>query len=77
MAINVGMGFKVGNMEPIDSRFVMSKAEMLAVTPATQPDIYFCVCSDDSLMYVYDSSNSEDVSTGKFRCVSTGAFYMV
>ena len=76
MAINVGMGFKVGNMEPIDSRFVMSKAEMLAVTPATQPDIYFCVCSDDSLMYVYDSSNSEDVSTGKFRCVSTGAVDM-
>ena len=76
MAINLGMGFKVGNMEPIDARFVMSKAEMLAVTPATQPDIYFCVCSDDSLMYVYDSSNSEDVSTGKFRCVSTGAVDM-
>ena len=76
MAINVGMGFKVGNMEPIDSRFVMSKAEMLAVTPATQPDIYFCVCSDDSLMYVYDSSNSEDATTGKFRCVSTGAVDM-
>ena len=76
MAINLGMGFKVGNMEPIDARFIMSKAEMLAVTPATQPDVYFCVCSDDSLMYVYDSSNSEDVSTGKFRCVSTGAVDM-
>ena len=76
MAINLGMGFKVGNMEPIDARFVMSKAEMLAVTPATQPDIYFCVCSDDSLMYVYDSSNSEDATTGKFRCVSTGAVDM-
>ena len=76
MAINLGMGFKVGNMEPIDARFVMSKAEMLAVTPATQPDVYFCVCSDDSLMYVYDSSNSEDATTGKFRCVSTGAVDM-
>ena len=76
MAINVGMGFKVGNMEPIDARFIMSKAEMLAVTPATQPDVYFCVCSDDSLMYVYDSSNSEDATTGKFRCVSTGAVDM-
>ena len=76
MAINLGMGFKVGNMEPIDARFIMSKAEMLAVTPATQPDVYFCVCSDDSLMYVYNSSNSEDAATGKFRCVSTGAFDM-
>ena len=76
MAINLGMGFKVGNMEPIDARFVMSKAEMLAVTPATQPDIYFCVCSDDSLMYVYDSSNSDNPETGKFRCVSTGAVDM-
>ena len=76
MAINLGMGFKVGNMEPIDARFIMSKAEMLAVTPATQPDVYFCVCSDDSLMYVYDSSNSEDATTGKFRCVSTGAVDM-
>ena len=76
MAINLGMGFKVGNMEPIDARFIMSQAEMLAVTPATQPDVYFCVCSDDSLMYVYDSSNSEDATTGKFRCVSTGAVDM-
>ena len=76
MAINLGMGFKVGNMEPIDARFIMSKADMLAVTPATQPDVYFCVCSDDSLMYVYNSSNSDDATTGKFRCVSTGAVDM-
>ena len=73
MAIQMGSGFTIGSSEPIDSRLVMSKEQMLNINPLTQPEKYFCVCSDDSLIYVYDANNTEDPATGKFRVVSGGS----
>ena len=73
MAIQMGSGFTIGSSEPIDSRLVMSKEQMLNINPLTQPEKYFCVCSDDSLIYVYDANNAEDPATGKFRVVSGGS----
>ena len=70
MAIQMGSGFTIGSSEPIDSRLVMSKDQMLNINPLTQPEKYFCVCSDDSLIYVYDANNADDPATGKFRVVS-------
>ena len=73
MAIQMGSGFTIGSSEPIDSRLVMSKEQMLNINPLTQPEKYFCVCSDDSLIYVYDANNLDDPATGKFRVVSGGS----
>ena len=73
MAIQMGSGFTIGSSEPIDSRLVMSKEQMLNINPLTQPEKYFCVCSDDSLIYVYDANNADDPATGKFRVVSGGS----
>ena len=73
MAIQMGSGFTIGSSEPIDSRLVMSKEQMLNINPLTQPEKYFCVCSDDSLIYVYDANNTDDPATGKFRAVSGGS----
>ena len=73
MAIQMGSGFTIGSSEPIDSRLVMSKEQMLNINPLTQPEKYFCVCNDDSLIYVYDANNAEDPATGKFRVVSGGS----
>ena len=73
MAIQMGSGFTIGSSEPIDSRLVMSKEQMLNINPLTQPEKYFCVCSDDSLIYVYDANNTDDPATGKFRVVSGGS----
>ena len=73
MAIQMGSGFTIGSSEPIDSRLIMSKEQMLNINPLTQPEKYFCVCSDDSLIYVYDANNAEDPTTGKFRVISGGS----
>ena len=73
MAIQMGSGFTIGSSEPIDSRLVMSKEQMLNINPLTQPEKYFCVCNDDSLIYVYDANNLDDPATGKFRVVSGGS----
>ena len=73
MAIQMGSGFTIGSSEPIDSRLVMSKEQMLNINPLTQPEKYFCVCNDDSLIYVYDANNAEDPATGRFRVVSGGS----
>ena len=73
MAIQMGSGFTIGSSEPIDSRLIMSKEQMLNINPLTQPEKYFCVCSDDSLIYVYDANNVEDPTTGKFRVISGGS----
>ena len=73
MAIQMGSGFTIGSSEPIDSRLVMSKEQMLNINPLTQPEKYFCICSDNSLIYVYDANNADDPATGKFRVVSGGS----
>ena len=70
-AISINAGFEVGSKQAIDARFVMTKAQMLAVSDAVMPDIYPTWCPDDGKNYIYTKTNEVDPVTGKFRLVTT------
>lgn len=70
MPINFSNGFDITSKEPIDVRLVMTKAEMLAIKKARMPDNYFCLCSDDGKIYVYDANAEVDPEFGRFRPVN-------
>lgn len=72
MAINLTNGFDVHGPVSIDKRMTMSKAEMKAINPNIMPPVYFTLCTDDKLLYIYDQDNMDDSVTGKFR-VESGA----
>lgn len=57
---------------PIDDKFVLSKAEMLAVSDTVMPEKYFAVCTDDGKLYVYDKNATASAETGKFSVVEGG-----
>ena len=65
--ISVPQGFKIGAAEAVDSRLILSKAEMLTIKDSIMPDIYLAVCKDDNSIYIYSKDNSIDPETGKFR----------
>ena len=73
MAIRFGSGFQITSKQPIDTRLILSKAEMYTERYASDqtvialPDHYMCVCKDDNQVYVYDSHNAVLAGTGKFR----------
>ena len=67
MAIKLPSGISVTSKQPIDVRILLSKDEMLNIEEARMPDKYFALCKDDGELYVYDSTNSIDSTTGKFR----------
>ena len=69
--ISTGTGFKVLSRDSIDERFILSKDQMLNINEAVQPENYFCVCTDDSMLYVYNVNNPVDAETGKFRKVGS------
>lgn len=75
MAITLPSGFIVTNQQPIDSRLVLSKAEMVATVDARMPQVYMCMCKDDGKIYIYNVDNTVDVSTGKFRKFEGGKTY--
>ena len=72
MAINFPNGFIITSQEPIDSRIVLTKAEMAAMKKARMPQVYFAVCSDDSKIYIYNAENEVDPTTGRFRPLLAG-----
>ena len=39
--IKIPQGFKIASKEVVDTRLVMSKAEMLTVSDAVMPEVYF------------------------------------
>ena len=67
MPIRINTGFEVGAPLPLDSRFELSKAEMLAVNDNVMPALYFALCTDDNAFYLYAKTNTVDQHTGKFR----------
>ena len=67
MGIKINASFDVMSPVPLDSRTVLSKAEMLAIDDNCMPDTYFAVCSDDNSMYIYTKLNVSNDDTGKFR----------
>lgn len=83
--INLAGGLKINTADAVDSRLVLTKAEMKSLhyandesRPATLrgkifqlPSNYLCVCSEDNKIYVYNASNEEDELTGKFRKVES------
>ena len=69
--ISTGTGFKILSRDSIDERFILSKEQMLNTNEAVQPETYFCVCTDDSMLYVYNVNNPMDPETGKFRKVGS------
>lgn len=70
MAIKLPQGFKITSKEPIDSRIILTKAQMASMVDTLMPDSYFAVCADDNMIYVYNKQNESLEDTGKFRIVS-------
>ena len=58
------------NTAPIDTRLVLSKKEMLDVTDAAQPDVYFALCKDDGHFYLYNKKSTPNAETGKFTIIT-------
>ena len=71
--LSLPQGFKIGAAEAIDSRLILSKAEMLTIKDNTMPDTYLAVCKDNNSIYIYSKDNSIDPETGKFRVYTTGS----
>lgn len=74
--ININSGFYIGSPEPIDTRMILSKAEMRSVNENILPSKYFCICSDDGQLYVFDKDSTSDETTGKFKPASNTAIEM-
>lgn len=70
MSITLTNGFNIKGKEVVDARMVLSKKEMLNIKKTTMPEKYFCLCSDDSSIYVYDKSNEYNDETGLFKKIS-------
>ena len=69
-AINFPSGFIITSKDPIDSRLILTKNQMKNINFQRMPDLYFCLCSDDNRLYIFDSSipeEAEDPITGCFR----------
>ena len=83
--INLAGGLKINTADAVDSRLVLTKAEMKSLhyaddesRPATLrgkifqlPSNYLCICSEDSKIYIYNSLWEEDEFTGRFRKVES------
>ena len=67
MPINIPSAFNLGAAVPIDTRLVLTKAQMKAMNDNTMPSVYFALCSDDNAFYLYSKNNTVDANLGKFR----------
>lgn len=66
MAIPLMSGFSIGGPDSVDSRLVLTKAEMLAMKDSGMPDTYFCTDKDSGDIYTYNKNNTPNEVTGKF-----------
>lgn len=67
MPINIPSAFNVGASVPIDTRLVLTKAQMKAMNDNVMPSVYFALCGDDNAFYLYSKNNTVDDTTGRFR----------
>lgn len=67
MAIVFPQGFDIASKEPVDSRLVMTKAQMLTKLKGDMPDNYLCVCSDDGKLYLWNSAFDKNPEYGRFK----------
>lgn len=77
MAIKVLGGLKVITADPIETRLILSKEQMLAVKDETMPEVYFTICSEDGCFYLYNKANSVDTTLGKYRPLTGAAVAQV
>lgn len=67
MPININSGFALGAATSIDDRIVLTKEQMLNIDENVFPDVYFCVCRDDGVLYLFNKNNVFLNGFGKFR----------
>ena len=70
MAINLPSGLNITTIEAVDSRILLTKEQMKNIADAKMPDKYFCICLDDSNLYIYNKSAIPNDVTGKFTSLS-------
>lgn len=70
--ININTGYDIQTGVPIDSRMILSKAEMKAVsdgimngTIKNYPDNFFCICKDDATTYAFNKTY-KDTAIGRY-----------
>ena len=66
MAINLPSGLNITTNEAVDSRILLTKEQMKNIADAKMPDKYFCICLDDSNLYIYNKNATPNEVTGKF-----------
>lgn len=71
MAIKIPVSIDVISANPIDTRLVLSKEEMLNAIDVKMPEVYFTICSDDGNLYIYNKQNELDPDIGKYRLVKS------
>ena len=74
MAVQIPQGYRVTSVEPIDSRLVLTKEQMLQYSAHDElmPPVYFCLGAerddtDNFNIYIYNRYDEPDVDTGKFH----------
>lgn len=72
MAIPLMSGFQIGGSDSVDSRLVLTKAEMLNMKDSGMPETYFCTDKETGEIYTYNKTNTADPTTGKFRKFTSG-----
>ena len=77
MAIEMAAWFNINSTDAVDTRLIMTKAEMCSIEELNYPSTYFCICSEDKSLYIFDTMNTVDPSTGKFRVLSGGGSYVL
>lgn len=70
MAIVVPQGFEVQSKQPIDSRILLTKEQMLSINDNIMPVKYFVICVDDGKLYLYDKNRPTDPEVGRFKEVT-------
>ena len=73
MAINLPSGFNITTIEAVDSRILLTKEQMKNMVDAKMPDKYFCVCLDDSNLYIYNKNATPNEVTGKFTSFNSNS----
>ena len=72
MSVVYPFGFTISSKEPIDSRLVMTRAEMKKAH-VRMPDHYLTICSDGpdaGKIFIFNASNPMDDTYGRFRPLS-------
>ena len=70
MATKLSDGFEILARAAVDSRLILTKAQMRSMSKSNMPSIYLCICSDDKKLYIFDSSIAKadiDPEIGRFR----------